>query len=155
MPPEVDLEQNFELGPYLTAALICERVLQEADGVHSAIRIMDRIIHTVLDIDPPRQMAPFVYEIEILVMLKSGENPGMFKLSIQPVKPSNERMPPANYTLNLEAPADRGMNVRARVKVSFDEPGLWWFDILLNDKKITRIPLRVMYQPQQLQRQGL
>lgn len=149
MSPEPSLEQNFELGPYLTAALICERVLQESDGVTSAIRIIDRVTHTIFDPSPSREMEPFSYDLEILVMLKSGEHPGMHKLSIQPIKPSNEKIAPMNYTINLEAPADRGFNLRARVRMLFDEAGLWWFDISLNGKRITRIPFRVLYQPQE------
>ena len=32
----------FERGPYLSAALLCERVPREGDGVKSALRISDR-----------------------------------------------------------------------------------------------------------------
>jgi hypothetical protein len=32
-------------GPYLNAALLCEKVLQERDGVLSIIRIIDRAQH--------------------------------------------------------------------------------------------------------------
>lgn len=32
----------FATGPYLNAALICEKMLREADGVLSPIRIIDR-----------------------------------------------------------------------------------------------------------------
>lgn len=35
-------------GPYLQAALLCERVMEEKDGVLSVIRIIDRLIHTAL-----------------------------------------------------------------------------------------------------------
>ena len=34
-------------GPFLQSALICEKVLQEQDGVLSAIRIIDRIYFVI------------------------------------------------------------------------------------------------------------
>ena len=40
MPAEV--RNPFERGPYIQVAAFCERVLQEADGVVSLIRIVDR-----------------------------------------------------------------------------------------------------------------
>lgn len=35
-------------GPFLSAALLCEKVLVEQDGIKSAIRIIDRVTHAVL-----------------------------------------------------------------------------------------------------------
>ena len=151
MPPELDLEQNFELGPYLQAALICETVIEDKNGVLSAIKIIDRITRTAHGPDPPAVMDPFEYEFFILLVLKSGENPGVFRIKVQPIKPTNEAMPPVTYTMHLEAPADRGMNIIGRTRLRFDVPGLWWFDVLLNERRITRMPLRIIYLPQQVQ----
>ena len=30
-------------GPYLTAAILCEKILMEPDGVHTAVRIVDTL----------------------------------------------------------------------------------------------------------------
>ncbi len=40
-------------GPYLIAALLCEKVLQEKDGIISVIRMIDRITLTVNALDAP------------------------------------------------------------------------------------------------------
>ena len=42
-------------GPYLVAALFCEKVLSEKDGVISTMRIVDRITITVSGEAPPRK----------------------------------------------------------------------------------------------------
>jgi len=47
-------------GPYLQAALLCERVMQEKDGVLSVIRIIDRVIHTAMGPETPDTMGPGV-----------------------------------------------------------------------------------------------
>lgn len=149
MPPEPDLSTNFELGPYLLAALICERVLEEKDGVLSAIRIVDRVVRSAYGPEPPAYMEPFEYDLSFLFVLKTGENPGNFRLTVEPIKPvTNERLPPIQSTLILEPPGDRGMNFVARAKVMLDLPGIWWFDVGLNGKRITRIPFNVIYVPQ-------
>lgn len=41
-------------GPYVNAALICEKVLQETDGVLSVVRIIDRF--TIVTVAAARQM---------------------------------------------------------------------------------------------------
>lgn len=151
MTTEPDLSQKFELGPYLSAALICETVIEDKSGTLSVIRIVDRVIRTSVGPNPPKIMEPFEYEFFIVVMLKTGENQGTFRVSVQAVKPTNEHLPPFTYTVNLESPGDRGANVVGRVRIPFDVDGLWWFDVSLNDCRVTRIPFRVIYLPQQLQ----
>jgi hypothetical protein len=144
-----------ELGPYLNAAFICERVLQERDGVMSAIRIIDRLTHTIpgANVDV---MDPFPYEFTLFLGFKSGEALGNYQISIQPFKPeANEKMSAAIYTVNFEAPADRGVGICANMQIQFDVPGLWWFDIYLTElsglkriRRVTRIPFRIVYLPQ-------
>jgi len=145
-----------ELGPYLSSAFICEKVLQERDGVTSAIRIIDRLTHTIpgSNVDV---MDPFPYQFSLLLGFKSGEALGNYQVSIQPIKPeSDAKMPPANYTVNFEAPADRGVGICAIMQITFDVPGLWWFDVYLTElsglkriRRVTRIPFRIVYLPQQ------
>ena len=43
MAKQPDLKRNPDYGPYLIAALICQKVLEEKDGVLSAVRIVDRL----------------------------------------------------------------------------------------------------------------
>lgn len=62
----------FEGGPYLSAAFLCEKVLTEADGVKSAIRIFDRTTHTIAGPAPPTEMQPFDYEFMLFIRFKSG-----------------------------------------------------------------------------------
>ena len=147
-----------ELGPYLNAAFICERVLQERDGVMSAIRIIDRLTHTIpgANVDV---MDPFPYQFTLLLGFKSGEALGNYQISIQPIRPEgNEKMAAANYTVNFEGPADRGIGICANMQIQFDVPGLWWFDIYLTElsgqkrvRRVTRIPFRIIYLPQPTQ----
>ena len=45
-------------GPYLSVAVLCEKVLREADGVSSIIRIVDRITVSAKGKEAPPDMPP-------------------------------------------------------------------------------------------------
>jgi hypothetical protein len=135
-------------GPYLTAACLCERVLEEKDGVLSAIRIVDRIM--LQGVAPPGvempPMPPVPIMLVALVTLKNGSARGSRRLSLQPIAPSGFKLPGPSVPLLLEGDDDRGVNVRLVIQFQAQEEGLYWFDVLLDDELLTRMPLRVVYQ---------
>lgn len=140
-------------GPYVQAGLICEKVLQEGDGVASLIRVIDRLHVTAVGPAPPVQMPPQQPELFLIVMVKSGETRGRHALKIRPEAPSGEQRPTLEVHLNLEG-EERGTTVNVGLQgFTFDLEGLWWFDVLFGDDEtlMTRIPLRLVYQPQQVQ----
>ncbi len=143
-----------ERGPYLSAALICEKVLEEKDGVKSAVRIIDRVTRTVAGTSPPAQMEPFDYELTFLVRLKAGWARGSFPLRIVMVKPSGESPPPAQHTLYFEGEEDRGIDIVANMRIRFDLTGIYWFEVHLEDSLLTRVPFRVIYMTQVTQMSG-
>lgn len=135
-------------GPYLSAAFLCEKLLEEKDGVKSAIRIIDRVIHTVFHPSPPEQMEPFDYPICLYIRLKSGAARGPMSLRVTLVKPSGESPPPLEQTVVFEGEEDRGVDSVGNLTIQFDQPGIYWFDVELGGVQLTRIPLRVVYVPQ-------
>lgn len=147
MLEEGDLKSNPEYGPYLGAALFCEKVLQEKDGVNSAIRIIDRVTHTFIPQDPSQQFMPFSYQVSLLLILKTGENPGLTKVKVIPTKPTNEKLPEWKQSINLERPSNRGATINMNMTITFDQPGVWWFEILVNGISRTKIPLEVIALP--------
>lgn len=139
-------------GPFLVAALLCERVLEEKDGVKSAIRIIDRVIHAVATPELQREMAPFRFPLALLISLKAGAARGSFELGIRLVKPSGEASARTNQTVYFEGDEDRGVDVVANTVVEFEYAGIYWFEIYFDNKLITKIPLRIVYLPQQIRR---
>ena len=140
--------QTFQEGPYLSAAIICEKVMVEQDGVKSAIRIIDRVIRQAIGPNPPQEMEPFEYDATLLLRFKSGRARGTYPLEIQLIKPSGESATPLKQTILFEGEEDRGMDIVTNMKIKFDLTGIYWFNILLNDVCLTRIPFRVVYLPQ-------
>ena len=139
---------NIHEGPFLNAALLCEKILEEKDGVVSAIRIIDRIIRTSSSPNPPKVMEPFNYTLSLLVKLKSGSVRGVYPIKITLIRPSGENPLPIEIPVNFEGEEDRGVDLIARLETKFEVPGIYWVEIYLKDDFLTRVPLRVIYMPQ-------
>ena len=135
-------------GPYLSAAFCCEKVLVGQDGVKSAIRIIDRVTRTVMAPAPPSEMEPFDHEFTIFVRFKSGRARGSQTLEIQPIKPSAETLPPVTQSVLFEGEEDRGVDSIGQIRMTFDQTGIYWFVVRLDNTEITRIPFRVIYRPE-------
>ncbi|MCK4388477.1 MAG: hypothetical protein KAW00_06855 [Dehalococcoidia bacterium] len=144
----------FEKGPYLLAALLCEKVLEERDGVKSAIRIIDRVTRTAIGPNPPEIMEPFDYDATLLIKLKSGWARGPLPLQIRLLKPSGESPSPFEQTVYFEGEEDRGIDIVVNMRIKFDVAGIYWFQVYLRDVFLTQIPLRVIYMPQVRQTHG-
>ena len=117
-------------GPYLTAAIICERVLQEKDGVLSAIRIVDQITHTIV--------AP-------LITFKSGRARGRQTVQLAMEDPSGARKELFAHSLQFEG-EHRGANWVIQANVMFSMEGLYWFEVILEDRLVTKMPVKLLYQ---------
>jgi hypothetical protein len=142
-------------GPFLSVAVLCEKVLEEKDGVKSAIRIVDRVTRSAVGPKPPVDMQPFNYELTLFLKFKSGWARGSQSLTIEIAKPSGETTKAIQQTIFFEGEEDRGIDIVGNLKIKFELTGIYWFHIYLNDEHITQIPLRIIYMPQVIpQRQG-
>ena len=139
---------KLQEGPFLNAALICERILEEKDGVKSAIRIIDRITHTKSGQNPPKEMEPFNHNLSLLVKLKSGSVRGVYPIKVTLISPSGENPQPLEISVNFEGEEDRGIDLIVQIQARFEVPGIYWFEVSLKDDFLTRIPMRVIYIPQ-------
>lgn len=134
-------------GPYLLAAFFCEKVIQEKDDVVSYIRQIDRLTTSASGPDAPSQMPQTSFSAFLVVLIKSGEARGSHEIKITREGPSGLRDsdPLLSLAVLLEG-AERGAGVLGHVNLTFDQEGLFWFDVFLDNTLLTRIPFRVIYQ---------
>jgi hypothetical protein len=139
-------------GPFVGVAVFCEKVIQEQNGPMTLVRITDTINQSVVGPDTPREMQPFMANITLVVMLKSGQAKGSFGLMLRPEAPGGFQMPPFEQTIHLQGEAWGGAIVMPML-FPVTSPGVYWFDVLLVDPNsddseqlLTRIPLEVLYQ---------
>jgi hypothetical protein len=127
--------------PYVGAALICERVLVESDGVLTAVRIVDTFTLPPEPTLPPGMEGGI--QFTILVMLKAGDVRGPSRLEINIRYPSGKREELSKPSIVLEG-EDRGANIVAQTTFAIKEWGLHWFDLFWEGQALTSIPLRLV-----------
>jgi hypothetical protein len=111
-------------GPYLQATLLCEKALQETDGVVSVIRIVDRWFVS----GPTEEMLQTAIQATMVLMFKSGFHRGPERLTITAITPRDERILPAmEIPVHFEGDEDRGINVLMPMLFPVHEPGIYWF----------------------------
>ncbi|MEX1253551.1 MAG: hypothetical protein WEE64_04345 [Dehalococcoidia bacterium] len=132
-------------GPFLTTAVLCEKVLEDKDGVLSAIRIVDRIIQTAVGTEAPDEMPPVPVNLTALISFKSGAARGRHTIKLRPETPAGFSLPETALQIHFEG-EDRGANLVLQLGLQANQEGLYWFDVLLDDQLVTRMPLRIMYQ---------
>jgi hypothetical protein len=132
-------------GPFLQMAVFCEKVLQEKDGVMSAIRIVDRFIQVVPPANVQGMIPPSRLDLSIVVAIKSGDVSRKAELKIIPRAPSGEELPGFSGQVLLEGD-DRGVNIVVRYLFEGKEEGIYWFDVKLDGQLLTKMPLRIIHQ---------
>lgn len=132
-------------GPFLQAALTCERVLFERDGTLSLIRVIDRIGSPV----EPTPAAPVGFAFQLVVMLKFGAEPGPFQLVVRLQNPAGETSQVLENTLERpDGPEpDLGVNVHAPIQMLFQSVGTYWFLIFVDGRELTRVAFTVSVAP--------
>jgi len=132
-------------GPYLNAALLCEKVLQEKDEVISVIRMIDRLTLTVHASSSPETLPPMPVSLCALISFKSGNARGRHTVKLVTETPSGVRLPEQLLPVLFEGD-DRGVNLVLNINAVVDQEGVYWFDVILEDQVLTRMPLRILYQ---------
>jgi hypothetical protein len=131
-------------GPYVQLATFCEKVLQEADGVLSVIRAVDRIVLTAQGEGAPDELPQLPLNLSFVLALKPDEARGRHTLTLTVQQPSGLSLPPRDFDVMFEGD-ERGVNVVMQMQLEAIE-GLYWLDVTLGGTLLTRVPLRVMYQ---------
>jgi hypothetical protein len=135
---------SFTDGPYITAACFCDLVLEDKSGVLSLIRIVDTVIHAAVGPMPPKDLQPFGYTTNLVLMLKSGMAHGRYDLRIVPNMPDGSTGDAITVTCHLEG-EEKGQNIVGQIAHQFTMEGLHWFKVYLEEDLLTAIPLRVRY----------
>jgi hypothetical protein len=135
--------------PYLSAAFLCEKVLQEKDGVLSVVRVVD-IFYVTIPPEMPAGMKP-VTEITGLLSFKrysSGTEPEKHQLQLLLHSPSGrEQKLPSELEIIFKAEDMAGANVILNVRLVVEEFGLFWLDVLIDEEFAARVPFRLLEKP--------
>lgn len=138
----MSLDMDLDDGPHLAAAVLCEHVLEEKDGVHSLIRLIDRITvsSTGVDVMPEIQT-----DLILFLSFRSGAAKGNYEASIVFADPDGKELTKTTIPFFAEG-EERGNNIKANLnQLKIQKPGLFWFNVFLAGQLLTRVPLRVIH----------
>ncbi len=133
-----------ERGPFLNAALLCEQISEDHNHLLSLSRIINEI--AVSNFDPTTQ-GPITIQLYALVSLVAGSTRGSVKVDFQLVQPSGKATHITQvYTAGFVEDASV-RNIPGVLNIQTNEEGQHWIDVLVNEKRMTRMPLLVIFQP--------
>jgi hypothetical protein len=139
--------------PYLSAALLCEKVIQEKDESISLIRLADRVhYHVEGPAGLPAGIRPII-AMHAFLSLKSGPISGEHTIKMVSENPMGNRKEVLNQKINLLG-KDHGQNLIVNMNLGVEHDGLYWFDIFFDEELLTRIPLTIIAAPKQVPDSG-
>lgn len=139
---------EFESGPYLNAALLCERTIEEPDGVLTLVRLVDKVTAgPTPGAQAEQEFQPFPVRLSLVVVLRRGDATGTYEVKVRPREPDGTELQASG--VQVAFPGDdpgEAVNVLINMGLGVQFEGLYWFDILINDRVVSRLSLRIEFQ---------
>jgi len=130
-------------GPYINAALLCEKVLEEKDSVLSIVRLINQLVHTQKGADAPQKLPKFSYRLFCVCVIKAGDADGKHILGIKLKSPADKLLEKLEFPFAVQNGA--GANIIMEMNLTFSQVGLYWFEVYLDSELATKIPLTIVY----------
>ncbi len=132
--------------PYLMAAVICERVIQDAEnGGYSLINIFDRLtVRANAFVPLPTPETPVPLTLTVFVAFRtSGKYTTTHQLTIRVLDPHQRTH--EIVAGDVEFGVGNGTNITAKLQIVLTSDRFYYFDFWLEERFLTRIPLEIVY----------
>lgn len=133
-------------GPWVSFAVLCEKIIEDKTGRLSLINIVDQVNFT-----PPQgedisgQIPAVTIRLIAAVGFKAGILKGPADIKLGLVKPNGETGPTLTVSVLFQGD-ERGTNLTTEMNLILGEEGLYWLEVYVANQFMTRIPLRLAYQ---------
>jgi hypothetical protein len=128
-------------GPYVVAAVFCENPIEDKKGMISIVKLFDRIegeLPAVFGHDDTAMLRTWFF-----VAVKAGNAKGTHRLQLILAAPDGKKEVVSDSEIVLLGD-EHGSNLRASLLLAIREEGLYWVDVVIDGKVLTRSPLRVV-----------
>lgn len=129
--------------PWLKVGVLCEKVLQERDGVVSLIRIVDRFTVTKAGPEPPQEMPEYDAHLYVVMIFSGGL--GNFEAQLRIVHPDGKETLTPTMPFFVDS-LERGHQIVGDLHITFKKEGLYYIEFMLDNDVVGRTPFRVIYQ---------
>lgn len=141
-----DTGKEIPREPYLMAAAICERVIQDSEsGGYSLINLYDRLTvraNTFVPLPTPEIPVPLTLTV-FVAFRTSGSYTATHRMTIRVLDPHQRTHEIAGG--EVEFGVGNGTNITAKVQIVLTSDGFYYFDFWLEERFLTRIPLEIVY----------
>lgn len=134
---------TFEEGPYVNLACIAQHVIMSREGDLSIIGNFDHLTHKIQDAS--EKGTGFSEKFELVIAMITGNAIGLHEMTIIPELPSGKTKRPLKRKFSLEDHC-LGINFDINTHFTFTEEGCYWFNVYLDNKLLTKIPLNIEYE---------
>ena len=134
-------------GPFIKAALLCEKVLVEQDGTNTFVRVFDRYITQV---PPGQEVKPIQVKFFLVLMFISGFANQKMKVKTEMIDPEGQLIGSITNDVLFQG-NDQGCNIIGETNMILNREGLYWIEIRVGEQLQTRIPLRWLVQQTTIQ----
>lgn len=124
-------------GPFVALAVLCQRYDRQPDGTVDVSGIVDGV---GLRAESAEQLQhePAIVPLTVLVALRAGAERGVRMVEVRGVFPSGLAGPAVSQRVVFSD--DRpGVTLRVPLELSVQEPGTYWFDVVVEGRLLTRI----------------
>lgn len=124
-------------GPFVALAVLCQRYDRQPDGTVDVSGIVDGV---GLRAESPEQLQhePAIVPLTVLVALRAGDERGVRIVEVRGIFPSGLTGPAVSQRVVFSD--DRpGVTLRVPLELSVQEPGTYWFDVVVEGRLLTRI----------------
>jgi len=135
-------------GPFIAAAVLCNNVTEDSDGVLSAIGIVDQInmgIRPDAPPDVPSQAKPLTVSLFALIIIRKGNAPtGKHRLKLVIEQPDGKTEPVVDQDIEMPEHPQGVVSTRIRLGMKMHIPGVHWIDVKLDRRRLTRMALNLV-----------
>jgi hypothetical protein len=137
-------------GPFLAAGFLCNSISEDNNGLLSAGQIIDEIriaINPETPSDFPSKTNPVIFSTWVLIIIRRGDAPsGKHKLRLVMESPMGKREEKFKQDFVMPQFPNGGISIKAKLMLQLYTPGVFWIDVLVGKKCLTRIALNVLIQ---------
>jgi hypothetical protein len=155
--PEKPAEEAGQPGPWLRAALVCERIILEADGTPTLVRVIDRVYGTRMTFGPTGHLADapadaavseatLPLQMFLFISWMTGPVQVERDVEIRLERPDGSRVTLFSDHITFEG-GYLALNIHLGMFLDAESKGLFIADVLVSGQLQTRIPFVAADQP--------
>ena len=142
MTDEIESSLSTKQVATIDLAALCEN--QRSEWCAEFCCVVDRLTIAFTP-GSPSLMPSTQINLKAVIALKSDTARGRMMIGLRPPKPSGVYLETVLFPVLFEG-EDRGINIITDLRINAEEEG-HWFDVLVEDRVATRMPLRIEYSP--------